>query len=361
MSLSILKIWNFSEDVAKASLKQLLDAGFVIKTDSNNTYIQIFSALTGQRHTFLDELNNDIISDKFFLNCLEKAEADGLSQDDILIRAIQESDNKDLKRIMEHHAKAKQEEIESKRKSLLEDTYNDDPKDICTLDLHDESNFYFIDPVSGEKKLLEAHHLFHYREHCYDIDTIYRYINAGGNVHLDADYIKKFFNKNGSIDLSGMKLTSEELKKKTFHQNVHVMYLDNNNLTTLRDTHLPKTLTTLSVNNNPLKGGYFLNVETPKLLILSMRECGFDKIDCEYLPQSLNILDVSNNKKLTELHSLKNMRNLRKLDIRNTNIKKLDWSKFMTIDPKKKLIVMCDNDVTFKKVKPDWIDLKISE
>lgn len=360
MSLSLLKIWTFPDEVAIASLNQLLEAGYKVNTSSKIINIKIISALTGNRYPFFDDITNEIISDNFFLKRLEKAEIDGLPHDSILVRAIQESDNNDLKRILILQEKARIEE-ESKRQTLLENTYDEKLEDICQMNQHDGSNFYFNDPITGEKKLLEANKIFQYKDKCFDIDTIYKYVNEGGIINLDADYVKRFFNRFGVVDFNGLQLTTESLKKKTYHSDVRTLRLDNNNITSLRDTNLPKSITTLSVNNNPLKGGYFLNVEIPGLLFLSMKDCGFDKIDCEYLPQSLNILEISNNTKLTELHSLKNMRNLRKLDIRNTGIKKIDWTKFVTSDPKKKLIIYCDRNINFKKTKPDWIEVHNSD
>lgn len=364
MSLSLLKIWSFPLDVAIASLKQLTDSGFKIRTNSESIHIQIISALTGTHHDFLPDLDNEIIADDLFLKLLEKAEHNDLNHDDIFIKAIQESDNTDLKRILYEQEKIKREAKEAeyaKRQTLLENTYNEKPDDICPLDAHDESNFYFTDPTTGEKVLLKAHHLFQYRQHCFDIDTIFRYINEGGHVPLEPDYIRRFFDKNGAIDMSDLGLTSEVLSRKVYHSDVRVMYLNNNNITTLRDSHLPSTLNILSINNNPLKGGYFLNSVTPKLTMLSMKDCNLDKVDCSYLPQSLKILNLSNNSNLTSLHSLSNMRNLQRLDIRNTGIKTIDWSKFHTLDPKKTMILMCDEGIHFKKSKPDWIIVKYVE
>lgn len=361
MSISLVQIWSLSEEVAKDSLKQLLDRGYTVKTSSENIYIQIVSALTGTNHQILTKLNNELISDTFFLHCLEKAEEEGLNKDDILVKAVQDAKNSDLKRIVLHQEKIKNELKEKEQVSLLENTYDVDLEETCPFNENDKSRFYFNDPKTGESKLLNAHHIFQYKQHCYDIDTVFHFINEGGNVPLDSDYIRRFFNKNGSIDMSGIGLTSNQLRMKVYHSGVRVMYLDNNSIDSLIDTHLPETLEILSVNNNPLKGSYFLNKETPKLLILSMQDCNFDKIDCQYLPQSLKILNVSNNKNLVGLYSLSNMRNLKRLDVRNTNIKKIDWSHFKTVDPKKKMVVLCDRDVNFKKVKPDWIELRYED
>lgn len=348
MSLSLIEIWNFSKDTADASLKQLTDAGYQIKTKSENVYIQIISALTSYRHSFFDDINNEIVADNFFLRMLEDAEKDGLSHFDILIRGLQRSDNGDLKRVLKLQEKVK-------RTTLLENTYESKPEEICTMDSNDGSNFYFTNPKTGKKELLKAHHLFQYQNHCFDIDTIFKYVNEGGKIKLDSDYVKRFFNRFGVVDFSGTKLTTEGLRKKTYHEGVRTLNLNNNNITSLRDTHIPKTVTMLTVDNNPLRGNYFLNEETPNLMFLSMKDCGLDKIDFEYLPQSLTVLELNNNPKLTNLHSLRILRNLRKLDIRKTGIKKIDWSKFVTLNPDKQLTVYCDSDVQFKKNKPDWI------
>lgn len=357
MSLSLIKIWTFPIEVAEASLQQLVDKNYKIKTTSENSYIQIVSALTGQRHDFLDEMNNEIIADNFFLRRLEKAEQDGLSHDDILIRAIQESDNGDLKRIIKLQEKARLEEEDSKRLTLLENTYNEKIEDICPTNPHDSSGFYSTDPKTGEKYLLKAHHIFQYKEHCFDIDTIYRYVSDGGIIHLDADYVKRFFNKHGVVDFSGMKLTNESLKKKTYHEGVRTLKLDNNSITSLSNAHIPKTVTFLSVNNNPLKGGYHLKDETPNLSFLSMKDCDLVKVDFSYLPNSLTVVELNNNNQLIDIHMMKNMTNLRKLDIRNTGIKEINWDRFGKFDSREKLVLFCDEKIRFKHNRPDWIEV----
>ena len=174
---------------------------------------------------------------------------------------------------------------------------------------------------------------------------------------MNADYIKVFFTRKGKVDLSNSDLTPSKLRNLEYNRDTRVLYLTGNYITSLRDTNLPRNLLYLNIDNNPLRGGYFLKNETPNLLFLSIRNCDLDKVDFEYLPSLINI-DLRDNKNLTSLYSLGKMKILRRLDIRNTGIVTLDWSKFVSIDPTKKLKLYCDSGVEFVGIQPSWIIVK---
>lgn len=355
MSISLFKIWSFNSEEIDSSILKFENAGYTINTVSENKYVRFISMLIGYKFDFFSNITNQIISDRKFLVNLEQGVIDNLEHIDLLVNALYKSNNDDMARIDKEQKRNSQEYDEIINRTLLEKTRDKEPEDICPMNPHDESNFYFTDPITKQREVLKANHLFHYKNRCYDIDSVFRYINVGGHVPLSEDYIRRFFKANGSIDLSNMSYTYGDLRNNVYHENVRVLHLDNNAIDNLNGTNLPKTLEILSVDNNPIGGNYFLIEETPILKILSMKNCNLTVLDCQHLPQSLQILDVSNNHELTSLHSLSNMRNLRKLDIRGTNITKLDWSKFKTIDATKKLTIFCDPSVEFKKTKPEWI------
>lgn len=359
MELSLLKIWNFTEELANASLNQLLKAGYNVNTMSQDIHIKIISALTGYEHDFFNELNNEIIADDSFLKSLENAEEEGMSHDDIFIKAIQESHNSNLKRIAKLQEKAKLAEEEANRKTLLEDTYDEKLEDICKMNYHDDSNFYFDDPYTGEKILLKPHHIFQYRDYCMDIDTVYRYILAGGSVSLEDDYISKIFAKSGNVDYSNKGLTNEMLKRKTYHENIRLLNFNGNKIDSLQGVHLPESIVMLFIDKNPLKECELLGFNLPNLVLLSMQKCELENINFEYLPKSLLTLNLSGNKSLNSLQSLKNIGMLKNLDIRDTGITKIDWSKFNNKHIKEggTLKIYCDDNVKFTKTKPDWIEL----
>lgn len=359
--ISFIKLWSSDPETIEHSFKFLITNGREVKTLSTNTYIKVISCLVGIKNSFLSKLENAMVADTFFLRKLEEAEQSGLVHDDILIKAIQESDNREMNRVTELQMEAKQKQKENhphvEPVSLLENTYDEDLAEMCPINPHDSNNFYTTNPKTGKKELLKPHHIFQYRGKCYDIDTVFHYVNEGGQINLDADYIKDFFNKNGKVDFSDSNLTTTSLKKKTYHENTKTLILSGNSITTTLGVHFPETTLYLNLDNNPLGNNYSLKDETPNLLFLSIRNCGLDEINFNRLPESLTILDLRDNKDMKGMFSLSKLKNIKRLDIRNTGIRKLDWSKFKTPSDVKKLVIICDRNIEFKKTKPEWIEV----
>lgn len=354
--VSLVKIWNLDSKSAEAGFKELIISGREIKTESSNPHIKLLSCCLGYENNFFSELENSFFIDDFFLRMLEKAENDGFSHDDIFLKAIQESSNRKLDRIIELQLEAKRKKQE--QNTLLENTYNEKMEEICPLNPHDNDNNFYSTNANGERELLKPHHIFHHKGSCYDIDTIFHYVIEGGQIDLDINYVKRFFDKNGKVDMSNKGMTDNILRNKTYHENVKVLDLSHNNITNLTNTHLPKTTLYINLDNNPIGDNYFLSDETPKLMFLSMRNCSLKEVNFQKLPESLTNVDLRDNKLLTGLYSLSKIKNIRRLDIRNTGIRKIDFSKFKLLDNNNKLTILCDKTVEFNRTKYDWITIE---
>lgn len=375
--ITLLKIWNMNVQEAENSLDLITSKGYKVKTSSDNIYVKIISCFSGLKSSFLSEFENDILANKSFINFLE-VNVEKYSHSDALINTLyMVGKNHEMvrveklqKEIISKHIKQENEEkeIEVKRKEesagvLLENTYNADMSDICPFNPHDNSSFYFTDPNTGHKKLLEAHHIFQSKGHCYDIDSVFRYIIAGGKVNLDEHYIKRIFNDKGKVDYSNEGLSTQVLKNKTYHENTKIIDLSNNSITSMLDVHLPKTTQMLILDSNPLGDNYFFNETGSNIIHLSMKNCQIKVLDFKHLPESLVNLNVSNNPNLTTIGSIGHLKRLSSLDIRGTDIKNLNINKFQSLksnDSNHKLNIYCDKDIKIKS-KDDknvsWINI----
>lgn len=363
--ISFLKIWQSDEATINETIKQLLIHDFKIKTESENPYLRLISMFKYEKCIFLSDFENELMENDNFFNHLTKEFSNNSNHSDILIKALYLSgEDEDFKRIRELQQIAYKKEVESNLKkeslTLFENTYDENPDDICPFNPHDNSSFYGYDPITGKNELLSPHHLFQIKGQCYDIDSIFRYISEGGQIDLDEHYIKKFFDKKGTVNFSNEGLTNSQLEKKTYHVGTKTLILDSNNITSLLNLHIPKDILYLSVNSNPIGNNYFLE-DFNNLMVLSMRDCGIKVLDCSHLPESVENLNVSKNDSLTEIHGLSKMKKLRQLNITGTGVKKLDFRRFYSIretNDKTKLTIICDPDVRFKNEKQEWITIK---
>jgi hypothetical protein len=141
------------------------------------------------------------------------------------------------------------------------------------------------------------------------------------------------------LDLSEKDLVNEQLKDYIFPYTVKKIYLNGNNLTTLRGINFPEFLEELYVAHNRLESLDGLNVPTlkildvtgnnirslsslilhPKLEILYLGYNNIERIDTRF-PLSLIKLEINNNK-LTEISDLRYLNNLYELNIRGNNIR----------------------------------------
>ena len=208
-NISLFTIWSLSEHDAEMSLETLLKKGYKLNTESTNVYVKIMSCIIKVPNVFALEIEKQIVSDSKFLEILENPE-EGESHNNLLIRAVYETGKNHemfkIRKLQEETAvreaverkKKHAEEIKMKEEKaglLLENTYLLPTNDICPLNTHDESSFYSVDPKTGSRELLKPHHIFQYKGHCYDIDSIFRYIITGGHINLESQYIKRIFNK----------------------------------------------------------------------------------------------------------------------------------------------------------------------
>lgn len=362
----ISKIWNSNIEVAKNSLDQLVNQGFIIKTDSEYIYNRILSCFYGTDLSIFNNFELKLINNNFFHLELDRLYNNGTDHENILLEAIyhtgehHSSDiNKDLQNEIKIRAKERKLKEATKRFSLLENTYKEEIDELCPLD-RDGSSFYYYNPNTKENELLKPHHIFHVKGHCYDIDAIFQYIRSGGRINLDDSYIKKFFNDKGMVDFSNQGLTSSLLDNKTYHKGTKNINLENNMITTLHNINLPNELLILSIDNNPLGDNYKLN-KCDDLQILSMRNCDLTVVDFKYLPKYLIKLDLSENKLLTSLHGISNLKNLRELNISETGIKKIEYSKFFKLREKNdnsKLTIICNRNVEVNQTGLDWIEVE---
>lgn len=366
-----------SKSIAEVSLESLIKKRYQPKTKSHNVYVKIISCLSMTPEFFNSDCDREIIENPKFIEILENP-LDGESHSDLFVRAIYECgkdreyflestrkliEERDLQiaREIEENEQLNREikQKEEKAGTLLENTYDSSMDDVCPFNIHDGSSFYATNPETGENELLKPHHIFQFKGHCYDIDSIYSYIcKHGGEIDLDQQYIKRFFAKNGKVDFSSEGLTTDSLKKKTYHENTRTLDLSNNYITSLNGVHLPDSVAYLILDGNPLGANYFLDNAGGNVSILSMRNCGIEILDCKHLKKTIKHLDIRDNRNLTSIHSLGEMNILSKLDIRGTGIKKIDCAKFKSIGKENhKLVIYCDSGVTFKHHNQDWIKI----
>ena len=379
-------IWNLNPDHANDQLNELITKGYLLKTKSSNVYIKILSCFTGvnlDRIQIFTDFERIILSNELLIKNLERFE-NNTDHDELLrkaiyqlgtenimskikdirssftsveVKSVEEMKGVEVKGVEE--VKSEKEVIEYK--SMLENTYESSLKDTCPFNPHDDNSFFFDDPVSGERKLLEPHHIFHYKGHCFDIDTVYRYVLNGGVINLDEEYIKRFLNKSGAIDFSNCNLGEKELRNKTYHFDVKVLKINNNHITSLIGSHFPTSLTTLIANNNPIGDNYYIKDEIPNLLILDLSNCGFKSFDCDRIPNTVIVLNLSNNPNLRSIRNKSRLIHLRQLNICNTNIGSFDLSQLYSIrtgENKDKLVIIHSEDQKFKKTGPSWVEFR---
>lgn len=371
-NITLLKIWNMDVEEAEKSLDTITSKGYTVKTSSDNIYVKIISCFSSIKCPFLSDFENELLNNESFIKTLE-INVKEQSHSDALLKTIYMTgmDNY-LLRIEELQKdvllKEEKRAIEIKNKEekagiLLENTYNVEMSDVCPFNPHDNSSFYYIDPNDGEKKLLEAHHIFQSKGNCYDIDSVFRYILAGGQVNLDDNYIKRIFNKEGKVDYSKEGLTTQTLRNKTYHDGIKIINLNENSITSLLDVQFPNTTQMLTIDSNPLGNNYFFNDSGSNIAILSMKNCLIENLDFKHLPTGLVNLNVSNNPKLTTLNNIGYLKKLQLFDIRKTGIKNLNINKFYSVkspDKGSKLRIYCDTDIVIKMKDdkmPEWIEI----
>lgn len=345
-----------SPEDASNSIISLQSKGYEVLTSSNIPHVRLISCFKESPELFSSEYEKEIIVNEKFHSVLEN-EYEQLGHVEILLKAIYMAGKTfglvNISTLQDNITAV----VDSRKKeatTLLENTYDSKIDDICPFNPHDSSSFYYTDPQTKERKMLEPHHVFQYKGHCYDIDAVFRYVIEGGQLNMDESYIKRIFNENNKIDYSGLKLIDSVLKEKVYESQTKTIDLSNNYLTSMEGVKFPHTLKFLTLDNNNLRDDYQLKDCGADILILKMRNCGIETLRCDELPSSLKALNLENNSKLTKIHSLKSLTGLNRLNIRGTSIDHLTYSKFRD-DNGTKLRIFCDNTVTFRGDKPEWI------
>lgn len=360
MLITILEIWNLSDEVVEESINVLEEKKYVIKTTCQNKKVQLYSMIYNKKSIF----KGDYI-ERHLLDLLE--ETDGNLELSLL------KYNERLSEYEEEKRKA-DELLNEYGTDRLEKTFKETMDQICPLNKSDDGSFYTYD-LNGNRKLLSAHHLFQIHGHCYDINDVYRYITSGGKINNNEEYIKKFFNEK-YIDLSGKGLTKQDLLNRqlilediTYYNEATSVDISSNTITSLRSISLPKNLLILKVDNNPLIN-YDLRNST-ELVDLSLIKCGINKnFDCNMLPNSIKRLNISNNRELINISNLNHLSELIYLDISDTGIDIIGLDKiikgkrdFLTIRCNKTFIPYINSlkNSNKKKEIPSWIILEIKK
>lgn len=338
------------------SIITLQSKGYEVNTLSDIPHVRLVSCFKETPEIFSTEYEKEIIVNEKFHSVLEKEYAE-LGHVEVLLKAIYMAG----KTFGLVNISALQDNItavvDSRKKeatTLLENTYGSKIDDICPFNPHDSSSFYYTDPQTKKRKMLEPHHVFQYKGHCYDIDAVFRYVTEGGQLNMDESYIKRIFNKHNKVDYSGLKLIDSVLKEKVYESQTKTVDLSNNYLTSMEGVKFPSTLKFLTLDNNNLRDDYQLKDCGADILILKMENCGIENLRCDELPSSLKLIDLKNNTKLVKIHSLASLKHLNRLDIRGTSIDHLTYSKFRD-DNGHQLRILCDDTVTFRGDKPEWI------
>ena len=364
MSL-LATIWNLTEKNAELTLDKMVRQGYSPKTSSTDPYIKILSCFdeSGIVNNKFSDFERSILRNRSFIPELER-NAESTEHYELLFKALHfigtqeimgkisslrtsmqqdvikheieekternkykqsdlpgedsKQDNNEDYEFTEDTKQRKQKSSTSNNPSYYDNTWASKLGDICPLDPHDENAFYSIDPLTKEKVLLEPHHIFHYQGHCFNYDSIFRYVKAGGVINLDKEYIRKFLNASGAVSFRGLHLTDEQLRNKIYHEETKILDLSDNNITSLLDMHLPYDLTMLIVSNNTIRTNLNLKKDTPNLKFLTLSNCGLTEIDCDRFPKTLIDLDLSNNPNLRMIYNKRSLINLRVLKIANT-------------------------------------------
>lgn len=388
------ELWNMNLENAKFQLNTLLSKGYKITTNSNNIYIQVLSCI--HMKNVISKLNftefeREILNHPNFISIMESNE-NSVSHEELLLKSVYmcgkhdlidkingirknmsfEISNKNVIGVGQENQEDKEDQEKKENKenqgnkenqeilSLRDNTYNESIEDICPLNPHDDESFYTFDPITKERILLEPHKIFHHKGQCFDYDSIFRYIKAGGRLNLDEEYIRRFLKQNGGVDFSNLGLIDHEFRNKVYHEGTKSLDLSNNYLTSLLECHIPKTLKSLIVTNNPIGSNFNLRVDTPDLMVLSLSNCSLVSFDCERVPNTLISLDLSNNKRLRNIYNKSRLLNLLSLNISGTSVTSIDFSQFVTVgEPgrQRKLKIICNKGTKYKKIKPDWIEV----
>lgn len=344
MSFDILRIWMYSNVEIQQIYTQLITKGYTVKTESPNIHVKVMSCFLGAKTPFFSETQSQIIANPKFLRELERLSSEGCDHIDTLIIALQNiARNEHFDRIeslnVEIQKRAQEEErIEAEKKlkiaqkeyqdklvkagDVLERTRSRSIADICPFNPQSDDSFFAFNPNTQKLELLDPVKVFQHNGQCFDIDAIYRYISHGGVVALDADYIRRFFRKNGAIDFDDMNITSDRLiNEETYHEGTHSISLKNNRITTLFGVTFPSTVTGLFLSNNPIHNNYDLRRCGAKLKIVDLSQCGISgEFDMSKLPDSVVNLSLKGNRDLEVVLHLKECKHIRQLDISDTGI-----------------------------------------
>jgi len=359
-------IWNNSIENSLVQLNELQSKGYKIKTKSESVHIKILSCYFQTDITNLDiftDFEKTIISNNNLIQYLERYENE-VKHDELLRRVIYElgCDNLMTNIHSMKHSLSKKiatvPEVEIETKTLLENTYNEDLEKLCPLNVHDGSSFYYTNEENGELELLEPHHIFHYQGHCYNMDSIFRYIQHGGVINLDETYVKRFFLKSGYVSFKNEKMSTDDFMNKTYHIDTITLDISDNNITSLINSHLPNTIKTLLANGNPIGNNYHVDLE--ELKILNLSNCLIKDLNFAKIPSSVTLLDLSNNENITSFKNIDHMKNLRVLNLVNTGIKKIQYNQFNSLNKSHKdltLKVTVSKGQKFTGSKPEWLKI----
>lgn len=340
---TILDFWNMSNEQINDILRDKHP-----KTKSSNLKIQLLSSLDVN---LLCEFENKLLSDGLLIEILEQL--DGKFPDNIiLLKAVQEytclKRIKDLRNNIHDYIN---------RSIVVEESLKDEKNEMetCPLNVDDNSSYYGINTKTGKEELLSAKHIFLEKGHCYDENSIYKYLSLGGCIFLYESYIRRYFNNFGYSNHTNQGLSNESTRDLHIDNTTRTILLNDNYITSTSSLKLPESCIILSLDGNPLYNNIFLN-EYNHLKLLSLRGCSINYLNCNYLPSSITELDLSNNIILDSIHNISKLTSLHHLLLNNTNIKFLDCSKFKKIG-ENKLTIHCDRSLEIKN-KPEWIIIK---
>lgn len=326
---NILEFWNMSDD-------KINDILLHKNPTSKSTNIKI-KLLTCIDHNSLCDFESKMLKDGLLIEILESL--DGKFHDNVIL----------LKAVQQYALIKPIENLRNERKiSNIEEE-----DQLCPLDIDDNSSYYGINPITGDEELLSAKYIFLENGHCYDENSIYKYLSLGGYVSLSEQYIKKYFKTFECLKYSfqGLSFLSDDYT----NSKIRSVLLENNFITSTNNLRLPRNVVILSLDGNPLHNNVFLDTYH-ELKLLSLKNCSITTLNCNYLSSSITELDLSDNIMLAELKNINKLTSLNHLIIKNTKINSLDCSNFRRIR-NNKLIIYCDKKLTLLN-NQDWIFLK---
>lgn len=269
--INILDIWNVSNEKAEEFVKRLSKRGF-LPIEHFDIHV-VLLILFGQS----DLLSKDelyILNNESFIESLKNSTLDHNQK---LIQCLFYCEPTIS---LGHIANIESLILNDPSRSLYEMTQGVDMSAMCQND-RDGNDFY-----DQNGHILNQHNIFHVNGNCYNIDSLFDYIQKGGVVDLPQEYITRFFKK--KIDLDNRGLYDKQLSEITFHHEADLIVLTRNNLQTCANTNFPDNTRAINLSYNPL---VYLECKFPKeLTILDVSNTNLRVIINDELPEKLHLL-----------------------------------------------------------------------